>query len=186
MPRHARYDELQFTLGEGPCLESVLTQAPVLVIDLADPDRRGGTRWPMYGPAMLSRGMRGVFAVPVLVAGEYIGALDLFRAQPGALGSGELAGALVAAELAELPLLDLLGGDLQAAIADPDSFAWTELNSITRAEVAQATGMLVGQLEIEPAEALVRLRAYAYSVGRTATEVARDILEHRLVLDDDR
>ncbi len=180
------YDELQFTLGEGPCLESVSIRAPVLVIDLADPDRPEETRWPIYGPAMLARGVHGVFAVPVLVAGEYIGALDLFRSRPGALGSDELAGALIAAELAELPLLDLLGGDLQAAIADPDSFAWTELNSITRSEVAQATGMLVGQLEIEPADALVRLRAYAYSVGRSATDVARDILEHRLVFDDDR
>ncbi len=40
--------------------------------------------------------------------------------------------------------------------------------------------MLVAQLEIEPAEALLRLRAHAYATGRTATEVARDILERRL------
>lgn len=180
------YDELQFTFGEGPCLESVLTRAPVLVIDLAERARAGAVRWPMYGPAMLSHGVHGVFAIPVLVAGEYIGALDLFRARPGALDRDGLAGALIAAELAELPVLDLLSGDLQAAVGDPESTAWAELNSITRAEVAQATGMLVGQLEVDPAEALVRLRAYAYSVGRSATEVARDILEHRLILDDDR
>jgi hypothetical protein len=30
------YDELQFTLGEGPCLDSVAQRAPVLVADLAD------------------------------------------------------------------------------------------------------------------------------------------------------
>jgi hypothetical protein len=38
------------------------------------------------------------------------------------------------------------------------------------------------QLEVEPAEALVRLRAHAYAAGRSATGVARDILDRRLRL----
>ena len=97
----------------------------------------------------------------------------------------ELAGAVAAAELAGVPLLDLLDGDLQAAVADPKSNAWAELNSLSRAEVSQATGMLVAQLEIEPAEALVRLRAHAYATGRSATDVARDILDRRLKLEAD-
>lgn len=182
-PQARAYDELQFTIGEGPCLESVLVRAPVLVVDLADPAHAGYARWPSYGPAMLAQGVRSVFAMPVLVAGEYIGALDLFRVAPGALEDADLAGALIAAELAELPLLDLLAEDLQAAASDPDSDAWSELNTITRAEVSQATGMLVAQLDVDPAEALVRLRAHAYATGRSATEVARDILDNGLRLD---
>lgn len=176
------YDELQFLIGEGPCLDSVTRRAPVLVIDLADPAEG---RWPLYGPAMLDLDIRGVFAMPVLVAGEYVGALDLFRTQPGQLDGAQLSGAVVAAELAGAPLLDLLDGDLSAAASDPLSNAWADLNSLSRAEVSQATGMLVAQLDIEPAEALVRLRAYAYATGRTSTEVARDILERRLRLDPD-
>jgi hypothetical protein len=54
---------------------------------------------------------------------------------------------------------------------------------LSRAEVSQATGMLVAQLEVEPAEALLRLRAHAYATGRAASEVARDILERRLRLE---
>jgi hypothetical protein len=176
------YDELQFTLGEGPCLDSVAHRAPVLVEDLA---ALGSARWPAYGPAMLAHRIHGVYAMPVVVAGEYIGALDLFRSDPGLLGDEQLAGALVAAELAEMPFLDLIGEDLQAAVADPDSNAWSELNALSRAEVSQATGMLVAQLEVEPTEALVRLRAYAYAAGRTSTDVARDILARRLRLDAD-
>lgn len=176
------YDELQFTLGEGPCLDSVASRAPVMVVDLADPR---DPRWPAYGPAMLDYQIRGVFAVPVVVAGEYIGALDLFRAGPGRLGRDQIAGALVAAELAEIPFLDLIGQDLLAAVADPDSNAWAELNTLSRAEVSQATGMLAAQLEVAPSEALVRLRAYAYASGRSATNVARDILDRRLRLDAD-
>ena len=176
------YDELQFLLGEGPCLDSVTTRAPVLVVDLADPD---DGRWPVYGPAMLDLQVRGVYAMPVVVAGEYVGALDLFRAEPGQLEGEQLTGANVAAELAGIPLLDLLDGDLRAAAGDPNSDAWAELNALSRAEVSQATGMLVAQLEVEPAEALVRLRAHAYSTGRSATNVARDILDRRLRLEAD-
>lgn len=96
-----------------------------------------------------------------------------------------MSGAIVAAELAGVPLLDLLDGDLQAAVADPDSNAWAELHALSRVEVSQATGMLVAQLDLEPAEALVRLRAHAYATGRSATDVARDILDRRLRLEAD-
>jgi hypothetical protein len=176
------YDELQFTLGEGPCLDSVAGRLPILVVDLADPEE---ARWPIYGPALLAHQIRCVYAIPVVVAGEYVGALDLFRARPGHLRGDEFVGAIAAAELACIPLLDLLDGDLHAAAADPKSNAWAELNMLSRAEVSQATGMLVAQLEIEPAEALVRLRAHAYASGRSATDVACDILEHRLKLEAD-
>jgi GAF domain-containing protein/ANTAR domain-containing protein len=181
-PSATQYDELQFTLGEGPCLESVARRAPVLVLDLADPT---DNRWPAYGRAMLANHIRFVSAMPVVVAGEHVGALDLFRASPGLLNGEHFAGAVVAAELAGIPLLDLMNGDLHAAASDPNSSAWAELNSLSRAEVSQATGMLVAQLGVEPTEALVRLRAYAYATGRSATDVARDILDRRLKLEND-
>jgi hypothetical protein len=177
-----RYDELQFTFGEGPCLDTVARRAPVLVVDLAD---AGEVRWPAYRPAMLAQQIRGVYAMPVVVGGQYAGALDLFRTKPGVLSGEELAGAFVAADLAELPVLDLIGEYLQAPVADADSDAWIELGTLSRAEVSQATGMLMAQLGIEAAEALVRLRAHAYATGRTATDVARDILDHRLRLQVD-
>lgn len=174
------YDELQFTLGEGPCLDSVARHALVSVADLADPV---GQRWAGYGPAMLDKRVRGVHAVPVVVAGEYVGALDLFCAAPGELTARQVGGAVVAAELAGLHLLDLLDTDLQAAASEPGSGEWIELNVLSRAEVSQATGMLVAQLGIEPAEALIRLRAHAYAIGRPATEVARAILDRTLRLE---
>jgi GAF domain/ANTAR domain len=176
------YDELQFTLGEGPCLDSVLHRLPVLVADLADPV---DSRWPAYGPAMLANGIRFVIAIPIVVAGEHVGALDLFRMTPGQLNAEQFSAAVVAAELAGIPLLDLMEGDMQAAAGDPTSDAWAELTALSRAEVSQATGMLIAQLGIEPAEALVRLRAHAYATGRTASEVAKDILDRRLVLEAD-
>jgi hypothetical protein len=176
------YDELQFTHGEGPCLDSVASRTPVLVADLGDP---GEIRWPGYGPALVAHRIRSVYAMPVVLAGEYVGALDLYRRRAGALDGDELAGALIAAELAEMPLLDLLADDLEAAFDTGDVDAWTQLGALTRVEISQATGMLIAQLDVDAAEALVRLRAHAYATGRSATDVARDILEHRLQLDID-
>ncbi len=181
-PAARAYDELQFTLGEGPCLDAVTRRSPVVVADLADVEE---VRWPAYGPAMLAHRIRGVCAMPVVVAGEFVGALDLFRERPGPLPGDDLAGAIAAAEIAGIPLLDLMEGDLRAAVADPASNAWAELNALSRIEVSQATGVLVAQLSIEPAEALVRLRAHAFATGRSATDVARDILDGRLTLESD-
>jgi len=109
-PPAQTYDELQFIYGEGPCLDAVAERAPVFVADLAHPGER---RWPAYGPAMLEHQIRGIYAMPVLAAGEYVGALDLFRSRPGALLGEQLAGAVIAAELAGIPVLDLLDGDFR-------------------------------------------------------------------------
>lgn len=176
------YDEVQFIVGEGPCLESVSSRQPVFAPDLADVTE---SRWPAYVPAMLAHRIRSVHAMPVVLAGEYVGSLDLFSVRPGQLRGRQVAGALAAATLAEMPLLDLIADDLRASFADPDSDSWSELHQLTRVEVSQATGMLVQQLDVEPAEALVRLRAHAYANNRTATEVARDILDGALHLDVD-
>jgi hypothetical protein len=181
-PSARRYDELQFTLGEGPCLDSVARRAPVLVVDLADSTEE---RWPAYGSAMLAYQIRGVHAIPVLVAGEYVGALDLFCAKPGPLGPTQLAGAIAAAELAAIPVLDLLDADLQAAVSDPNSASWAELNALSRAEVSQATGMVMAQLNVDAADALVRLRAHAYANDRSVIDTARDVLNRRLRLAED-
>jgi transcriptional regulator with GAF, ATPase, and Fis domain len=174
------YDELQFTLGEGPCLDSVARRAPVVVTDLADPKE---ARWPIYGPAMLAHHIHSVSAIPVVVAGQYVGALDLFQASPGRLGQEKMAVAVMAASLAQLPMLDLFDAELQTAITDPDGNAWNDLHAVARAEIAQATGMLIAQLDIGAAEALMRLRAHAYATGATATEVAREIVDRRLRLE---
>ncbi len=45
--------------------------------------------------------------------------------------------------------------------------------------------MVMGQLDVGPAEALVRLRAHAFANDLTASEVAWSIVERRLSLERD-
>ncbi len=174
-------DELQFTFGEGPCLDAVAQGQPVLVADLKEAAEQ---RWPEFASAMLERGIRGVFALPVMVTQVYIGALDLFRHEPGVLTEQQLNGGLLAAEVAEQPLMQLM----RAAVGweeAPDGYGPGVPVSLARVEIYQATGMIMGRLGIGPEEALIRLRGYAIAHGMTASEVAWNIVERRLVLEDD-
>jgi hypothetical protein len=175
-------DELQFTYGEGPCMDAFAERRPILAPDLNGP---GEGRWPALTQAFLGHGIQAVFALPVAVANSPIGALDLFRHSSGPLDDDAMAGGMWAAGLAALPLLDLMASDTDWEKATNGQGSWDQLASLERVEVYQATGMIVAALDISPADALVRLRAHAISRSLTAGEVAYQILDRRLVLDDD-
>ena len=177
-----KLDEFQFTFGEGPCLEAVSNSRAVLVPDLRDPSEQ---RWPAYAGAVLESGVRAVFALPVEVGSSAVGALDLFRSDAGPLTGNGLAGGLLAAKFASMPLLDLMSGNLDISNPSGESRGVDQLASLARVEVYQATGMLMGQLNIGSAEALMRLRAHAFAHGMTASAVAWAIIERQLELDAD-
>ncbi|HVE74160.1 MAG TPA: GAF and ANTAR domain-containing protein [Mycobacteriales bacterium] len=177
-----RLDELQFTFGEGPCATAVREARPVLVPDLAGAE---GERWPAYGSAALALGVRAVFALPVSICASPFGVLDLFRGSPGPLLGGAYAGSLLAAELAALPLLDLMSAEVDWSALEESGDAWSQLASLERVEVYQATGMIMGQLGVGPAEALVRLRAAAFSKTLTASQLAWQIVEGHFSLEPD-
>lgn len=177
-----RLDALQFTFGEGPCLDAVRGRSPVLVADLAAPDER---RWPAFRGAVLESGVNAVFALPVVIATSPIGALDLFCHRSGSLTERSMSGALLAAELAALPLLDLMGTDVDWDGAGQSEDGWAQVASLDRVEIYQATGMIMAALDVSPADALVRLRAHAFAYGMTASEAAWAVVERRLSLDSD-
>jgi hypothetical protein len=176
-----RLDEFQFTYGEGPCLDAVSSGLPVLVGDFGDPDEQ---RWPAFARAAFDAGVRAVFALPVNIARSPVGALDLFSGRPGPMSADGLEGGLWAAELAALPLLDLMASDIDWVAVGEGGDGWDQLASLERVEVYQATGMIIGELDVDAAEALVRLRAYAFARGLTASEAAWEIVERRVMLSD--
>ena len=80
-------EELQFTLGEGPCVDAFSAGYPVLVPDLSDGVQR---RWPMYVAAALERGVGAIFAFPIQVGGSRLGVLDVSRDSPGSMTSQQV------------------------------------------------------------------------------------------------
>ena len=174
--------ELQFMLGEGPSITAVKKSQAVLAADLHGAE---AADWPTFASAASAFGVGAAFAFPVTVAGLPMGALFLYRHEPGPLSVAALAGAYFAAELAALPILDVAGLDLDSAVNDDTSVGWAELTALTRSEVFQAAGALIAQLGVSPTEALVRLRGHAFAHGQTTSQTAYDILERRLRLGND-
>lgn len=170
-------DSLQFTAGEGPCLEAAGTMVPVLVSDLHAQDE---PRWPAFKDAAERAGVRAVFAVPIRVGKIGLGALDLFRSVPGPMSSTQLHDALIVADGAAQILLDLVDESSTTAERGDPLAQWAQVASLSRVEVYQATGMIMAQLNLSPAAALVRLRAYAFANELTASEVAQLITSRHL------
>ena len=167
-------EELQLTLGEGPCVDAVHSGTPVLVHDLTEPDDLSVERWPAFMKGAEAAGVRAVFAFPLRIGALRIGAMDLYRDTPGELTTSDLSAALMAADATALALLTLdtdrfdLAGDDRGPTAAFQS------------QVHQATGMVQIQLGVTTDEAFLALRARAFATGQSLTDLASDVVARKL------
>jgi GAF domain len=171
--RAAAMEDLQHSLGEGPCLDASSTGRPVLQPDLTT---TGTSRWPGFTSAAAEAGIAAVFAFPLQVGAIRLGVLDVYRASPGSLDTLELAEALDYAAAATTILLELQHGaptgQLHPLLADAAD---------EHREIHQATGMISVQAAVGLTEALLLLRARAYATERPLIDVANDVLDRHLV-----
>jgi hypothetical protein len=177
--RSSALEELQFSLGEGPCIDAHATRRPVLVPDLAT---HGGRRWPGYTAAAREHGVRAVFAFPLQVGAARAGALDVYRDETGPLTTDALTQAFTFADVAMGLLVDG-----QARASGSRSSPDLDDALANRLEVYQAQGMVMVDLGVGIEEAMARLRAHCYAEERTISDVAKDIVAGKLRLErDDR
>jgi hypothetical protein len=173
----ADLEELQFTVGEGPCVDAFTSGVPVLVPDLGAADVRA--RWPGLTAAGQGAGAAALFAFPLVQGAIRAGVLGLYRGTRGLLGPDALADVLVCADVALLLLLGARSG------ADgpgyPDGDGWRGQH----ARVYQATGMVSVQRGVGLEEALALLRAYAFAHDVGLGEVAAQVVGRRLRLGPD-
>jgi hypothetical protein len=165
-------EELQYTLGEGPCVDAYRGDQVVSEPDLVQPIV---PRWLAFTPRALQAGVRSVFAFPVREGAARLGALDLYRDRPGPLDAAQHAEALALAEVIAEWVLGAQASAPTGSIAQE-----LEVDSDFNFVVQNAAGMISVQLGISVTEALIRLRAYAFSDNRLAREVAEDIVARRL------
>jgi hypothetical protein len=171
----ALIEELQYTLGEGPCVDAHLQHRPVLEPDLADPVT---PRWLAFSAPAVEAGARAVFGFPLQVGAIRLGALNLYRDRPGPLGDELHADSLVMADVAAKAVLAWQAHAPPGALA-----AELEAGANFGFVVHQASGMVAAQLDVTVAEALIRLRAYAFGNDRMLSEVAEAVMARRLRFD---
>lgn len=169
----AGLEDLQLTVGEGPCLDAFASGGPVLVADL----EAETTRWPAFTPAACELGAAAVFSFPLQIGVVRLGSLDLYRDVPGPLNRMELTDALILSDLAT-----------QGVVADLDGHNVEDVSWLAdpHLQVHQATGMVQVQLGSTTEVALLRMRGYAFTHDMTLAEVARQVVARSLRFTKDK
>jgi hypothetical protein len=182
-------DELQYTIGEGPCFDAYLDDTPQFHPELNSTSQT--SRWPTFAADAIQLGAHALFAFPIPDGQQPMGVLELYRRSAGTLDAAECAAvekctATIARQLAtnwEHHLAQF--GDVEMALdaAATDDLAISQrANPFTRTQIHIAGGMVAVQLGIDPREGVDRLRAYSYAFGRRISSVAADIIARRLTL----
>ncbi len=169
-----RLEDLQTATGEGPCCDAHESGRPVSERDLG---RLGPGRWPGFAPPAHAAGAAAIFSFPLRIGAARLGALTVHRTLMVGMSDREDSDARAIAEVAAAAILWFQAGAAAGGLGP-------ELSGLIRrsAVVHQAAGMVSSQLGVTLADALVRLRAHAFSRERSLTDVARDIVARSLRL----
>ncbi|MDQ0756397.1 GAF and ANTAR domain-containing protein [Arthrobacter sp. B3I4] len=133
-------DALQNSSGQGPCLDAAYEHRLVRVPDLSSEER-----WPNFSPGALELGARSMLSIQLFVAGDRMGALNLYGSGPNAFDAeSEQVGLLVAAH---------------AAVAFADTKKISQLGEalIARQTIGQAEGILMERYKITAEQAFILL-----------------------------
>lgn len=153
-------DQLQIELGEGPCVDTVKTQATVISGDIvADP------RWPRWGPTIAQRyGVRSILSLLLYSGEDSYGALNLYASHPDAFTTEDI---LVAHSLA---------AHLAVAVAAARLSEHKGLAMVSRLLIGQAEGILMERYKVTAEEAFDLLRHLSENSNRKLALVAQDLV----------
>jgi transcriptional regulator with GAF, ATPase, and Fis domain len=158
----------QLQNDQGPCLDCFRSGQPVAAVDL----EAEAERWPRFSAAAGDAGFGAVQALPMRLREQVIGALNLFRAEPGAFDAEDIRVGQALADVATISLLhersmrhsDALNEQLQTA-----------LNS--RVIIEQAKGKLAERLGLDMGQAFELLRDLARNGNLRLADVARALAD---------
>jgi PAS domain S-box-containing protein len=145
------FDGLQLRLAEGPCVDAFRTGEVVVTADVgADP------RWPRLASAARSQAVRSVLALPIKIADERAGVINLYSDKAGVFATptvrlGELVASAVAAvlrDVSERASLQALIHHLERALH-------------SRAVIEQAKGIVIAHHGGTADEAFARLVTFS-------------------------
>jgi AmiR/NasT family two-component response regulator len=111
----------------------------------------------------------------VRVGAVRLGALNLYQDRPGPLSDDQHADALVMADVVAHWVLDVQADAHPGALANE-----LERGANFHFVVHNAAGMVSVQLGVSVTEALIRLRAHAFSHDRSLRDVAQDVVNREL------
>lgn len=164
----------QVQIDEGPCLEAFASGRPVVQDELATAIER----WPRFTPYAVNAGYNSVYAIPLRLRGNIIGALNLFRSESGLLADDDVD---LARALADMASITILQAEAATEARLRDAHLQHALDS--RVIIEQAKGMLAERAGIDMPCAFDLLRSHARNTNTKLTELASHIVDGRISLD---
>jgi GAF domain-containing protein len=161
-------DQLQYDLGEGPCLEAAITGESRLSNHLATSED-----WPRWGPRAAELGVHALLGIELSTADEVLGALNLYSGTDGAFTRDDLDVAEVYATHATNAL----------TAARMSSGLRTALH--TRHMIGVAQGILMQIYELSMEQSFELLRRYSSHSNTKLGEVAEYVVTNRALPDSD-
>lgn len=162
---------MQLGAGVGPCVDCFREGHAVTVGDI-DVD---GKHWPTFREAALGQGFHAVFATPMRLRGQVLGAMNLFSK---AIGGPSEHDALLAQALADIATI----GILQERSLRESHILTEQLQRAleSRVLIEQAKGVLavVGSMDMD--QAFTALRNYARSHSMPLRDVAQGVADRTL------
>jgi signal transduction protein with GAF and PtsI domain len=160
-------EQVQHDLGEGPCLAAFAEDRVVAVEDLGSE-----LVWDRLAAVVGQLRVCGVLSVPVRLASQPVGTLDVYATRPRAWSTGEVealgALAVVTAELVstgvELANREVEVAQLRQALAN-------------RVWIEQAKGVLIASQGVSPDQAFEQLRKQARSSSRKLADLAQEVVQ---------
>ena len=167
-------DQLQYELGEGPCLASWAGAVTVRVDDATTE-----TRWPKWSAATAKSGVVSCLSVPLLLPGgngtgptEAIGALKVYSDRPNAFDArSERLLELLAAPAA------VMLANIQAHESAEQLSAALKESLHSRSVIEMAKGVLMERLNLDERGALRALTDRSRQEGATLFAVALSVLD---------
>ena len=160
-------DDVQYGLGEGPCLLAVETGHTQTSGSLG-----GEPRWPRFGPRVGRMGVHSVLSLPLLLPDRVVGALNVYAHAKNAFGADALRIGELFARPAAVSVHNAHILAESQRLAQQLSVALT-----TRAVIDQALGVIMSRTGATAEEAFGRLRAMSQSQHVKVSEVSRVLVD---------
>jgi hypothetical protein len=176
----AAAERLQFTVGEGPCIQALHDRTEIRV---SGGDMR--RRWPIfYDELILRTPYRSIASLPLRITAKLAGAIDFyFEDSRGAFTVDLDAATRAAGHVAETLRVTSAPAVPSMRSADVLVPAWMHSPSAgDRLRTWIATGVLIAQSGLTGPDALVRIRAYAYAEEQDLADVTTAIIDGTLTL----
>lgn len=164
-------EAVQESTGRGPCVESLVEDRPVAVVDMLEDGR-----WPDLGALLASNGVRAVLGVPIHFGGVPVGSLNVYCAESRQWDQSDHSALSTIESLVERLLTTAVFSERQEELIGQLQRALE-----ARVVVERAVGVLMAVDDIDATDAFEQIRRSARSARRSVREVATDVIEwHKL------